>query len=157
LLGTFITSAILRASQATIEQITSAIFFIPAITAMSGNVGLQSSTTIIRGLAIGQVNFSMIFRVVSKEVRAAMIIGALCGILVTLYALILGIGENVGLIVGLAMCISISFSAIVGTIIPLSCDKLGIDPAIAAGPFITTLDDSLSIAIYMAIIAVFLT
>ncbi|MCD4658350.1 MAG: magnesium transporter, partial [Planctomycetes bacterium] len=153
LFGTFLAAWILKGYEATIEQITAAVFFIPAVTAMSGNVGIQSSTTLIRGLALGQVDFSMIFKLVSKEIRTAFFIGIICGLLMTGFSYVLNsTGWSFGIIIGIAMILSVSVSAIVGTVIPLICDKFRIDPAVAAGPFITTLNDIITMIIYMGII-----
>ena len=153
LFGTFLAAWVLKSYEATIEQITAAVFFIPAVTAMSGNVGIQSSTTLVRGLALGQVDFSMIFKLISKEIRTAFLIGIICGSLITVFSYLLNsTGWNFGIIVGIAMILSVSVSAIVGTVIPLICDKFKIDPAVAAGPFITTLNDIITMIIYMSII-----
>ena len=155
LFGTFVAAWVLKEFEATIIQITAAVFFIPAVTAMSGNVGIQSSTTLVRGLALGQVDFSMIFKLISKEVRTAFLIGVICGALITVFSFIMNdTSLNFGVTIGLAMFFSVSVSAIVGTVIPLLCDKFKIDPAFAAGPFITTLNDIITMVIYMSMITV---
>ena len=153
LFGTFLAAWVLKSYEATIVQITAAVFFIPAVSAMSGNVGIQSSTTLVRGLALGQVDFSMIFKLISKEIRTAFLIGIICGLLITVFSYLLNSMDwNFGIIIGIAMILSVSVSAIVGTVIPLICDKFNIDPAVAAGPFITTLTDIITFVIYMGII-----
>ena len=154
LFGTFLAAWVLKGFEATIVQMTAAVFFIPAVTAMSGNVGIQSSTTLVRGLALGQVDISMIFKLISKEIRAAFVIGIICGLLMMVFSYLLdSAGWGFGIIIGLAMILSLSVSAIVGTAVPLICDKFNIDPAFAAGPFITTLNDIITMTIYMGIIS----
>lgn len=150
--GTFITATVLKAFDATLAQIVSTMFFVPAVTAMSGNVGLQSSTNLVRAIALGQVEVGMLARLVLNEMATGLCVGLLCGTLLGFGALLFADAHpELGAIVGIAMVVAITVSSIVGTIVPLLCDRLGIDPAFAAGPVITTLNDVLALSIYLGI------
>ncbi|MGE0431954.1 MAG: magnesium transporter [Planctomycetota bacterium] len=159
--GTFITAAVLRAYEATIMEITATMFFVPAVTAMSGNVGLQSSTTFVRAIALGEIVFADIFRLALREMITGAIIGCICGMAVGISAIFLvdagTDGVRLGAVVGFAMLVAISISAAIGTFVPLLLDHWGKDPALGAGPFITTLNDIVALAIYMIIATALLT
>ena len=153
--GTFVTAAVLRAYQATITEIAATMFFVPAVTAMSGNVGLQSSTTFVRALALGEIQFNDIFRLAMREMITGAIIGLICGTVVGVAAVWFvdagTDGVRLGAVVGFAMIVAISISAAIGTVVPLLLDRWGKDPALGAGPFITTVNDIVALFIYMSI------
>ena len=125
-------------------------FFIPLITAMGGNVGVQSSAIVVQSLARGDQNMGGILGKIWKET----LVGMLNGILLSL--IILGIGTafggfDIGLVVSTSLFTVIVVAAIFGTFIPLLLDKYKIDPALATGPFITTLNDVVGLFIYFSI------
>jgi len=125
-------------------------FFIPLITAMGGNVGVQSSAIVVQSLARGDQNMGGILGKIWKET----LVGMLNGILLSL--IILGIGTafggfDIGLVVSTSLFTVIVVAAIFGTFIPLLLNKYKIDPALATGPFITTLNDVVGLFIYFSI------
>lgn len=125
-------------------------FFIPLITAMGGNVGVQSSAIVVQSLARGDQNMGGIWSKIWKET----LVGVLNGVLLSL--IILGIGTafggvNIGLVVSISLFTVIIVAAIFGTLIPLVLNKYKIDPALATGPFITTLNDVVGLFIYFSI------
>jgi magnesium transporter len=132
-----------------LQAVISIAFFIPVINGMGGNVGLQSSTVVVRGLATGEVSMSRILNVILKEVLVGVMIGVICGAAVAGFALLTHENLELGLAVGIAMFCGITVAALTGTAVPLFCEKLGIDPALAAGPFITMLNDITCLTIYL--------
>jgi len=150
LVGGIVSSQIMLSFGHTLQAVVSITFFIPVINGMGGNVGLQSSTVVVRGLATGEVSVSKILSVISRELLVGCIIGVICGLAVASFAVITGQGHELGVAVGIAMFCGITVAALTGTAVPLFCEKLGIDPALAAGPFITTLNDITCLTIYLA-------
>jgi magnesium transporter len=129
--------------------------FIPVIMAMAGNVGVQSSTIIVRGFAVGQVTFGNLTRVLFKELRVALVMGVVCGLLVGGAAHLWHGRGALGLVVGLAMACSIGTASLMGTLAPAMFKKLNVDPAISSGPVVTTFNDMLGILIYFLIASAF--
>ena len=126
--------------------------FIPMLMDTGGNAGGQASVTIIRGLSLNEIEFEDMLRVIWKEIRVA----ALCGI--TLAAanfvkimLIDRVSVPVALVVCLTLLLAVLFAKLVGCTLPMFAQKIGFDPAVMASPFITTIVDALSLAIYFTI------
>jgi len=132
--------------------------FIPVIMGMGGNIGTQSSTIVVRGIATGRVDFGSEFKIIMKEVTVGFILGGLYGILLGLFAMFRFIDAPayLGLVVGLSIGLSMLVAAAVGTIIPLFLRKVDIDPAIATGPFVTTSVDIVGVLLYFVIATSFL-
>ena len=123
--------------------------FIPMLMDTGGNSGSQASATIIRGLALTEIRFSDLFKVLSKEFRVAL----LCGITLssaTYLKLVFfdRVGVEVALVVSLTLICTIFFAKLVGCSLPMFAKKIGFDPAVMASPFITTIVDALSLLIY---------
>jgi magnesium transporter len=129
--------------------------FIPVIMAMAGNVGIQSSTIIVRGFAVGQVTYKNIWRVLFKEFRVAVVMGLACGVAAGFVAKFWHGNYWLGLVVGLAMTCAISAASLMGTLAPAAFKRLNVDPAISSGPVVTTVNDILGILIYFSIASYF--
>ena len=127
--------------------------FIPVIIGMGGNIGTQSSTIIVRGLATGRVDFENSTKILFKEIRVGLILGVLYGILLGLFAIFrfLEISPMLGLVVGLSICSSMIIAATIGSLVPLIMNRFDIDPAVATGPFVTTAIDILGVTLYFLI------
>ena len=127
--------------------------FIPVIIGMGGNVGTQSSTMIVRGLATGRVSFENSVKVLFKEMRVGLILGILYGILLGVFAIFQFIDTSplLGFVVGLSICVSMILAATIGSLVPLILNRFDVDPAIATGPFVTTAIDILGVAFYFLI------
>jgi len=149
LAGGIISSQIMLSFGQTLKAVVSIVFFVPVVNAMGGNVGLQSSSIVVRGLATGEVTAGRLISVILKEMLVGVMIGVICGAAIGLFAMLTQEGYQLGLAVGLAMFCGITVAALTGTAIPLLCEKLGIDPALAAGPFISTLNDITCLTIYL--------
>ena len=125
---------------------------IPMLMGTGGNCGSQSSVTVIRGLSIGEIEFSDIFRIVWKEFRVAILCGMSLAI-VNFAKLILfdKLSVMVALVICITLLIDVIVAKIVGCTLPLVADKIGFDPAVMASPFITTIVDAISLFIYFEI------
>jgi magnesium transporter len=150
LLGGILGAQVISGFEGSIAKIPALAFFIPLITAMGGNVGVQSSAIVVQSLAKGNNQFGSILSKLSKEAWVALLNGIL------LASLIYGIAsvfENatLGIIVSISLFIVMFFAAIFGTVIPLILDKYNIDPALATGPFVTTLNDVTGLFIYFTV------
>ena len=123
-------------------------------------MGLQSATLVVRGLATGEINLGKSMRVFFAEIRVGLMIGIVCGIMAGVSAGLMQIGEAIaipfGITVGISMISAITFASGFGTLIPFLCHRLKVDPAIASGPFITTLNDILSVFLYLTLATVLL-
>ena len=129
--------------------------FIPIIIGMGGNIGTQSSTIIVRGMATGRLYAGSEIRVLLKEIQVGVILGLLYGVLLGGFAKFKFINADplLGLVVGLSICSSMIIAVTVGSTIPLILKKLDVDPAIATGPFVTTSIDILGVLLYFIIAA----
>ena len=129
------------------------ITFIPMLMGTGGNCGSQSSTLVIRGLAVGEIEFRDIFRVIFKEIRIALIVGLLLSVVngIRIYIMY---GQNLmlALALGITMIAVVSMAKCIGCILPLAAKKLGLDPAIMAAPLITTILDTCTILVYFNIV-----
>jgi len=126
------------------------VFFVPIVQALGGNVGIQSSTLVVRGIATGEINHGRLRRVILSELAVGLTIGILFGLIVGFAA---GAIQNpkLGAVVALAIVSGVLMSSFTGTVIPLLCNRCGVDPAITAGPFITALNDLICLTIYFSI------
>jgi len=127
--------------------------FIPVIIGMGGNIGTQSSTIVVRGLATGRIDVGNTLTVMFKEIRVGLILGAFYGLLlgVVTYFQIIDGPQNLGIVVGLSICASMLIASSIGTFVPLFLRRMDIDPAIATGPFVTTSIDILGVLLYFMI------
>lgn len=154
--GSMISGFIIRMFNYTLVRTMVLVSFIPVIMATGGNSGLQASTTVIRGLAIGTVKGSGILKEVGREVRVAAILGAACGTLLSCVALIWSGNPWIGVILGVSMFLAVTFSTLMGVFLPLLFHRMNIDPAISSGPLITTLNDAIGVSFYLITSTVFL-
>jgi len=123
-------------------------FFIPLIAAMGGNVGVQSAAIVVQGLANDSLKMDNIFQKLIKELGVGLLNGFICSIIILGAAFGLGYSMELSLTVSLSLLAVIVFAAVFGTFIPLTLEKYKIDPALATGPFITTVNDVLGLFIY---------
>ena len=156
LIGGIITGYFMWLFKVTLETVLTLITFVPVITGMGGNVGTQSSSIIVRGLATGRVTMDTIFKVIWREARIGVLMGITCGIMVGIVALAWHHEPLVGIVVAVSMTISMMVAATMGACVPALFHKLDIDPAIASGPFVTTSNDIVGILIYMGTATLFL-
>ena len=134
-----------------IEKNYQMVFFIPLIAAMGGNVGVQSAAIVVQSLAGGTNTLGNISQRLIKELGVALVNGIICSSIILFAAFLLGYSLMLSITVSIALLSVIIFAALFGTFIPLTLDKYKIDPALATGPFITTINDVLGLFIYFLI------
>lgn len=156
LVGSLVSGWILWLFRFTIQEVVAIVTFIPVIAAMGGNVGLQSSTLIIRGLATGRVELTDVWKVFFREVRIGLILGVTCGVLLTVVGWLWHGQWFLGMVVGASLMIAFLVSTSMATIMPVLLKRIGVDPAVAAGPFVTTANDISGITIYLALATILL-
>ena len=123
--------------------------FIPMLMDTGGNAGSQTSVTIIRGLSLGEIRMSDLFKIIWKETRVAI----LCGLTLSLanfakMMLLDRVGLSVSLVVCLTLVVTVTIAKITGCVLPIAAKRIGFDPAVMASPFITTIVDALSLIVY---------
>jgi magnesium transporter len=126
-------------------------FFMPLIAAMGGNAGVQSSAIVVQGLANNTLGTKNILPKILKELRVALINAIICSALLFGYNQLFSNSYALASTVSVALFSVIIFASLLGTFIPLLLEKLKVDPAIATGPFITTTNDLLGLALYFSI------
>jgi magnesium transporter len=153
--GEVVSALVLSHFQASFEQILAAAFFIPLIMAMGGNAGIQSATVVIRGLALGDIDLRDTGRRLIREISIALLNGCIIVILLFSVVSIWLHTPKFGAILSIAMLAVLFNAALMGTLIPFLLKRLGVDPAIATGPFITTSNDILGLMVYLGLISIF--
>ena len=153
LVGGICAAAIIGSFDDLLKDIIVLAAFIPVIIGMGGNIGTQSSTIVVRGLATGRVDVNNTVNLIVKEIVVGTILGALYGTLIGFTAEFIAGNEiaNLGLVIGLSIACSMVIATAVGASVPLLLKKLGFDPAISTGPFVTTAIDILGVALYFII------
>ena len=146
-----ITGTIITKYEDAFAAIPLLVSFIPMLMDTGGNCGSQSSTLVIRGLALSEIHFKDIFKVIFKEFRISIIVGAVLALTNGVRILIQYHNPNLALVIALSLIATVIISKLIGCILPLVASKVHLDPAIMASPLITTLVDTFSILIYFNI------
>ncbi len=153
MLSATVTGEILGYYESAMAVMPVLITFIPMLMGTGGNCGSQSSTLVIRGLAVGEIQFRDIFRVIFKEIRIALVVSCLLAVVngIRIYIMY---GQNVTLAValGITMIAVVVMAKCIGCTLPLLAKKMGLDPAIMAAPLITTILDTCTILVYFNIV-----
>lgn len=136
---------------ATLAHIILLASFMPIISAISGNTGLQSATIIVRGLSAGQIRVLDWQRALSRQLKTTLILGAATGLALGAIGAIWYGKPTFGLVVAIGMFSSVNIAGVVGTIVPLTSKRLGFDPAITSGPFETAFQDVVGISIFLGL------
>ena len=153
--GGIIASLVIGIFKDTLAEAVVLAAFMPVIAGMGGNVASQSSTIMVRGIVIGSIDVKRIWQVVLREVRVGIILGVTYGILLGIFAHIFYFDiVSLWLVVGLGIFASMTIAATMGTMMPLVLHKLGIDPAVASGPFVSTTTDIISMFMYFTLATV---
>ncbi len=150
MLGGIFGAQVISGFEGGISKVPALAFFIPLITAMGGNVGVQSSAIVVQSLARGTDQFGSILKKIGKESLVGVVNGLVLSIIIYGIAHFFD-SSTLGLVVSISLFTVILFAAVFGTLIPLLLNKYKIDPALATGPFITTLNDVLGLFIYLTI------
>lgn len=146
-----VTGAIIQGFEDVLQSVVILASFIPMLMDTGGNSGSQSSTLIIRGLALGEITTKDIFKVIFKEFKVSIVVAS---ILSSVNFLRLYFFTSAGFMVSLTVCASLFFTIVlakvVGGILPIISKKLNLDPAIMASPLITTIVDAFALIVYFA-------
>ena len=151
LFGGFLTAIVMSFYENAIISLPDVAYFIPLVAALGGSIGIQSSTIVVRGLATGAIQTTDILVRLWKELRVGLLNGIICSIILTLMSLYLTSDLGRALISGISLLIVVCLAATVGSTIPIILKRMNIDPALATGPFITTTNDIIGIAIYLVL------
>ena len=146
-----ITGAIITRYEDAFSAIPLLVSFIPMLMDTGGNCGSQSSTLIIRGLALNEIRFRDIFKVIFKEFRIALIVSVVLAFANGLRIFLVYHDMKLAVVIGLSLIATVILSKLIGCVLPLAAKKVHLDPAIMAAPLITTLVDTCSIIIYFSI------
>ena len=144
-----ITGFIINKFEVTLTTVTGAMAFVPMLTGAGGNAGAQSSTMIIRGLSIGEVELSDYKKIFLKELGVSIIVGLVLAVVNFFRIILFNSGQvNMALTVSLSLVVTIMIAKSVGGLLPIIAKKAKLDPAIMASPIITTIVDTLSLLVY---------
>lgn len=154
-LGMFTASLIGRFEE-TLSKVSILAVFIPLIAGMAGNTGTQALAVAVRRIAVGDFEGESKAKLILKEAGTGIITGSICGIVVTLVVFVWQRDIFLGLLVGVSILTTLTVATIAGAFIPLIMHKLKVDPAVASGPFITTINDIISILIYFGMATMFM-
>lgn len=148
MIGGLVSGQVLKNFSDQLSTVVALAFFIPLLTGMGGNVGTQSSTVTVRGIATGQVNPNTVIRTIFRESMVGISLGLVLGTIVATVAYIWQGSIVLGIVVGMAMLGNMFTAATMGTLVPIVFKKIGIDPAVASAPFISTSIDIVGLIIY---------
>ncbi|WP_286680588.1 magnesium transporter [Tepidanaerobacter sp. EBM-49] len=148
--GEIISGRVINNFSEALQTIVALSFFIPVLMDMGGNVGTQSAAIVIRGLATGTLTTASMIKNILREAVIGAILGLINGLVVAAVTYVWQGEILLGVTVGIAMAINLTIAAALGTFMPLFWHKMGRDPAVASGPFVTTLLDVLGLFIYFS-------
>ncbi len=151
LITSYLSSIVLKNYSDIMQIVIPLAFFIPMLTGTCGNTGMQSATLIIRGMATGEIELNDFFKIISREILMGVFLGIVLGLFSFIRAYFVDANPRVGITVGLAVIISVTAANITGAVLPLVLKRLKIDPAISAGPFISTIIDVTTLILYFEI------
>ena len=151
MLSSTVTGVIITKYENAFASIPLLVSFIPMLMDTGGNCGSQSSTLIIRGIAVGEIGFSDIFRVIYKEIRIALLVSFGLALANGVRIYIMYRDFKLALVIGMSLIATVVIAKIIGCLLPLIAKQLNFDPAIMAAPLITTIVDTCSIVIYFSI------
>ncbi len=154
LLGGLVSSFVIGKFEATLTSVVVIAAFIPVIMGMAGNAGLQVSTTMVRNIALNSIH--SFWRYAAKEVLSGLIIASINGIIIAFAAFLLEGMPMLGVVVGISMFFAITTSTFLAIFTPAIANKIGIDPAVTAGPFVTVFNDILGLTIYFTVATIFI-
>lgn len=152
----FLTGTVLKSFEQTLSSVVALAFFIPMLLDTGGNAGAQTSITIIRGLATGDVNLKNIFKIIKLEFAAAILMGFIIGGVAFGRAFLLQKDFFLAIVVGLSMVLIAILAIATGIFLPLFSKRIGLDPAVLAGPITTSVVDVVGLVIYFKIAQIFI-
>ncbi|UII57036.1 magnesium transporter [Cytobacillus spongiae] len=155
-LGMF-TASLIGRFEDTLNKVAILAVFIPLIAGMAGNTGTQALAVAVRGIATGDLEKESKGKLIIREAGTGVITGLTCGILVTIVVYLWQGDIYLGMLVGISILSTLIVATLAGALVPLLMHRLKIDPAVASGPFITTINDIISILIYFGMATIFMS
>ncbi len=152
----FFTATVLKKYEFAINKVVALSFFIPMLLDTGGNAGAQVSVSIIRGFATGDVTFDNFFSIAKKEILSAFIMSIFIGIVAFIRAYLLQRNILMSFVIGFTMLCVVILASITGMVLPALSKKIGLDPAVLAGPITTSIVDIIGLIIYFNVALVFL-
>jgi magnesium transporter len=152
----FLTGTVLKNFEHTLSSVVALAFFIPMLLDTGGNAGAQTSITIIRGMATGDVNLKNVFKIIKLELSAALIMGLIIGSVAFGRAFLLQNDFMLSIVVGITMLLIAILAISTGIILPPFSKRIGLDPAVLAGPITTSIVDVIGLIIYFKIAQMFI-
>lgn len=146
-----ITASTIGGFEDTLETIVLLAVFMPLVMGSAGNAATQSLVVAVRSIALGTINRKNVIKMIRRELGTGIILGITC--MIVIFGVITLLYDNmlIGFIVGVSIFAALSVATMIGTIVPLLINRLKLDPAVASGPFITTLMDNLGLIIYFTV------
>ncbi len=151
-----LTASLIGRFEDTLDKVAILAIFIPLIAGMAGNTGTQALAVAVRGLATGEIDKQGKFKMIMREAGTGLITGVSCGVIITLVVYLWQHNFYLGLLVGLSIMSTLIVATLAGSLVPLVMHRFNIDPAVASGPFITTINDIISILIYFGMATAFM-
>ncbi|PLR68980.1 MULTISPECIES: magnesium transporter [Bacillaceae] len=150
------TASLIGRFEETLDKVAILAVFIPLIAGMAGNTGTQALAVAVRRIAMGDLEEGGNWKIIVREAGTGLINGAVCGVLVTGIVYFWQHDLFLGLLVGISVLATLTVATIAGAFVPLVMHRLKVDPAVASGPFITTINDIISILIYFGMATLFM-
>jgi magnesium transporter len=147
----FLTGTVLKTFEHAMGSVVALTFFIPMLLDTGGNAGAQTSITLIRGFATGDVTFKNLWRIIKMEFLAGLFMGLIVGVVAFTRAFFLQHDLQLALVVGLTMSLIVLLAIATGVFLPIISKKIGLDPAVLAGPITTSIVDVVGLIIYFKI------
>ncbi|WP_018933321.1 magnesium transporter [Gracilibacillus lacisalsi] len=152
-----LTASIITRFEAALEEVAILAAFIPLIAGMAGNTGTQALAVAVRSISTGELEKKGKIKVIWRETKTGLITGFCCGIIIIMLISLVYNQFFLGIIVGISLMATLLIATISGAFVPMMMDRFNIDPAVASGPFITTLNDLISIFIYFGLATTFMS
>jgi len=158
LTGLVLAGVLINFFEVTLKEALFLFAFVPAIMGMGGNIGSQTSTIAVRGLATGRIVIGeeSVKQFLWQQIKVGTILGVICSSIVGLGAMFWQASPVYGVVVGVSLFVAVMFASVFGVLIPIVFEKLGVDPAVAAGPLVTTSNDITGVVIYFGLATLFI-
>jgi len=136
--------------EATLSEVVALALFIPLLIGTGGNVGAQAATTVVRALAVADVRFRDLPRVVAREFLTGLLLGSILAAIAFIPATLL-VSMDIAIILSTALVVVCTLATLIGSVIPLTAQRIGVDPAVVSAPFITTIVDATGLIVYFLV------
>jgi len=150
IVGATLTVNVLDAFEDTLAQVVALALFVPLLIGTGGNAGAQAATTVVRAMAVGDVRFADLPRVVGREVATGFLLGSGLGLLGFVPAMLL-VDRDIATVISVALVVVCTLATTAGSLTPMLAKRLGVDPAVVSAPFITTFVDATGLVVYFLV------